>query len=149
MSEEENNDIINTHNQSFKYGIYGGLTISAILFLFQLNGDNFAPFLKLSGLLFFGVILVYALSKYKQIKEGGEIFISGMGLGTKTSLIASVTVVLVNLFLFLINNDFAFSKYSVTPDNFSNLLFISGILLFEIFVFGSLISFITLQYLKK
>lgn len=148
MSSEENNDIVNTHNLSFKYGIFGGIAIATILFLFQLNGDNFAPLLKLSGLLIFGAVLVYLLFKHSQITKG-EVFVSGLALGVKTSLIAAITVIIVNLLLFLINKDVAFSKYSVNPDVFPNFLFISGILLFEIFVFGSLISFITLQYLKK
>ena len=147
MSKIENAEIINTHNISFKYGLASGIVMSAILILFQLAGNDYSPFLKLSKYLVLAVAIVGALTLLKENSNRG-IFINGIGVGTKLSLIAAISIVLINTIIFFISPELAFSKYSLEPTSIDQSGLISGILFFETFVFGSLISFITLQYLK-
>ena len=147
MSEIENKEIINPNNISFKYGIWAGLAMASFLFIFQINGEDYSPFLKWLKYIFLGLSIILALRQY-QIRREERIFIKGIGMGTKLSLIAGLVLILINFILYSTYPDLAFSKYNVEPHNFLQYFSISLVLFFETLVFGSIISFTVLQYLK-
>lgn len=147
MDNRENQEIINADNMSTRYGLAAGIGISIVLLLFQLSGNDFSPFAKLVKYLVLASVVGVSLNNYKKLVPE-RIFIKGLSFGLKLSIVAAITVVLVNIVLFLINPEIAFSKYSLVPDTFSKMGMISGVLFFETLVFGSLITFIVLQYLK-
>ena len=147
MARIEKTDIINTTNISTKYGfIAGGLMAVALLF-FQISGNDFSPFMKLSKYILLALSIVIALNIYKS-KIKGNIFFIGLAVGTKLSLIAGLILVFVNFILFFVYPTVAFSKYGIEPINLKQVTMISGVLFFESLVFGSLITFAVLQYLK-
>ncbi|MDF1697037.1 MAG: hypothetical protein P1U56_14440 [Saprospiraceae bacterium] len=143
----EKNDIINTKNLSTKYGFFAGILMAAILFMFQLTGNDFSPFIKLSKYLLLGLTIVIALNIYKD-HISGDIFIKGIGLGTKLSLVAGLILITLNYLLFFLYPSLSFSKYSIEPTNLRQVTMISGVLFFETLVFGSLITFMAVQFLK-
>ena len=147
MIDKENSEIINTGNISTRYGIIAGLGISIILLLFQASGDDFSPLLKISAMIPLLICIVLAFNKMKSL--GATIFPSGVAAGLKLSLVAAICVTVVNLIFFLIYPAIAFSKYAILPDSGANFMIISVILLFEIFVFGGVMSFIMMQSMKR
>ena len=147
MNTIENREIINPNNLSFKYGTMAGLAMAAFLFMFQINGADYSPFLKWFKYLLPGLTLVIALGHFKR-KHEDRIFVKGIGMGTKLSLIAGLVLILIKMLLYLTLPELAFSKYNLEPHNFLQYLSISMILFFETLVFGSIITFTILQYLK-
>ncbi len=147
MSTIEKKDLINTANISTQYGLIAGFLMALALLLFQVNGNDFSPFMKLGKYILLALTIVVALNVYKE-KINGNIFIKGIGVGTKLSLIAGIILVLINYLLYFTFPSLAFSKYSIEPHNLIQTTMISGVLFFETLVFGSLITFAALQYLK-
>ena len=147
MSRVEKTDLINTNNISTKYGFVAGGLMALTLFLFQLTGNDFSPFLKLSKYLLLALSIVIALNIYKS-KIKGNIFFNGLAVGTKLSFIAGIILVVINYIIFFTFPEISFSKYSIEPNSLKQVTLISAVLFFETLVFGSLITFAALQYLK-
>jgi len=147
MNNLENQEIINTHNISFRYGAIAGILMAVVLMLFSMSGNDFSPFLKLSKYLPLAMVIIVALNIYKS-KVNSNIFIKGIGIGAKLSIIAGAILALINLVLFLIQPEWSFSKYGIDPTSLERMIMVSAILFFETFVFGNIISFAILQYLK-
>jgi len=147
MNTLENTELINSRNISFKYGLLSGGVMAIILMLFQVTGNDYSPFYKLSKYLVLILAIVVALNIYKN-RLTGIPFGKAIGLGTKLSMIAGLILVGTNTLLFFVVPEIAFSKYGLEPSTIGQSLTISGILFFETLVFGSLITFATLQYLK-
>lgn len=147
MPKIESQDIINISNLSTKYGIVAGFLMAIILFIFQITGNDFSPFIKLSKYLLLAMTIVTALNIYKN-RIHGDIFIKGIGLGTKLSLIAGLLLVVVNYLIYFLYPSLSFSKYNIEPSSLKQVTMISGVLFFETLVFGSLISFMVVQFLK-
>ena len=147
MSKVEKQELINNSNLSTKYGLLAGGMMAFALFLFQVTGNDFSPFMKLSKYILLAISIVVALNLYKS-KITGNIFFNGLAVGTKLSLIAGLCLVVVNYALFFIYPTVAFSKYGIEPISLRQVTMISGVLFFESLVFGSLITFAVLQYLK-
>jgi len=148
MNTTENTELINKSNLSFKYGLLAGGLMALVLMLFQATGNDYSPFYKLSKYLVLMLSIVVALNIYKS-KASGVPFPKAIGLGTKLSLIAGLILVGINTLLFFAIPEFAFSKYGLEPSSIGQSLVISAILFFETLVFGSLITFSTMQYLKN
>ncbi len=147
MSTVERSDLMNFRNISTRYGLAAGLLMAAFLIVMQVTNNDYSPFVKLSKYFLLAIPIVLALKLYKE-KYSGDIFIKGVSLSAKLSLIAGCTLVLINLLLYMVSPDLAFSKYSLEPTSIIQMIVISAIIFFETFVFGNLISFICLQYLK-
>lgn len=145
----EKNDLINTSNISTKYGIIAGTLMAMYLMIFQFTGNDYSPFLKLFKYLILGGAIVTALVSYKNSFPNKRIFIKGIAIGNKLSAIAAIILVAINIFLFLLSQDMSFSKYGLEPISFSQVIVVSGILFFETFVFGMILTFATLQLLKE
>ena len=148
MPRIEKQDLINTSNHSTKYGLLAGAMMAVLLFIFQITGNDFSPFVKLSKYILLGLTIVVALNIYKNNIKG-DIFIKGIGLGTKLSLIAGLLLVIINFGIYFLFPTLAFSKYSIEPSSLREVTMISGVLFFETLVFGSLITFMAVQYLKE
>lgn len=148
MSNIEKSDLLNTSNISTQYGLVAGLLMASFLFFMQITGNDYSPFIKLSKYFLLAIPLVIALNVYKEHIDG-DIFINGISLAAKLSFMAGITLVLINVGLYLVSPELAFSKYSLEPSSITQMVAISAIIFFETFVFGNLIAFISLQYLKN
>ncbi len=147
MQQIEKKDIINLSNLSTQFGIYAGLGMALVLFVFQLSGHDYQPLLKYSNYLMLALMIIIALNIYNK-NSRGDIFVKGLKVGFKTSFVAAITLVVINLIIYLVDPAFTFSKFSIEPSNMLQTATVSGALFFETLVFGSLIAFATLQYLK-
>jgi hypothetical protein len=149
MSSIDKINPIRPNNLSSKYGILAGLSMALFLLVFQVSGNDYSPFLKLCKYGILGVAIVLALMSYKNSKRSKGVFIKGMIIGNKLSLVAAAILAMVNILLFLSVDQWAFSKYGVEPSSIGQSIVISGILFFETFVFGMIITLTTLQFLKE
>lgn len=147
MAKIENTELINTSNISTKYGVIMGAILSGLLLIFQIAGKDYSPFGKLTKFIVIFIMITWVLNMLKN-RIKGDIFIKGLSVGTKMSMVAALLVIVINVILFAVAQDISFSRYGLEPTSFMDLAMISAILFFEIFVFGSLIAFIVLQYLK-
>lgn len=147
MPTIEKQDIINTSNLSTQYGIIAGVLMASFLLIMQLSGNDYQPMVKLSKYILLALPIVIALNIYKS-KIKGDVFIQGISLGAKLSLIAGLILVVANFVIFFAFPELSFSKYSVEPTTLGQVAIISAITFFETLVYGSVISFIVLQFLK-
>lgn len=137
-------------NLIFKYGIGSGIIMALVLLMFQWFGYPDQILIKYAnyvGLIFFIGIFMEQLKK--MMREGSDLFIQGIKAGARISFIAGLVVIGFNIIFYLINPELAFNKFFIEPNSILNLLTVSAFLFLEIFVFGSLISFIILQFKKK
>jgi len=149
MSHIEKSDIVNPKNLSTRYGIIAGILMALFLMSFQVSGNDFSPYLKLFKYGILGSAIVFALISYKSSKKSKGIFIKGMTIGNKLSLVAASILAIINIILFFTTNEWAFSKYGMEPETFFQSFVISGILFFETFVFGMIITLSALQFMKE
>lgn len=133
---------------STNYGIFAGIFMAITLFFFQIAGMDYSPVLKLSKYLLLGLVIILALNEFRKWSEG-DVFVRGFGIGTKVSAIAALTVVVINLIIFLVYKDYAFSKYMIVPETLLQFAYVSVFIFIETLVFGGIITFIALQYLKR
>ena len=149
------NDIKKNNLPPFNFfGIGAALGVSAgvgmALFLFALNffgaeesiGLKFIKYLILAGFLAFG------LSGYKN--QLGEYFKfkKGITYGLFIAFISALSLVFLNLLAFGFSDQIAFEKFQLEPNTFGQTALISGAIFFEVLVYGMIITFIILQYLK-
>lgn len=147
MQKIEKQELIDAKNLSSKYGLLAGMMMAATLLLLQFTGNDHSPLLKLGEYFLLGLSIVVLLNIYKN-NFTGDIFIKGIGLGAKLSFVAGVFLVMVNYLIFFIYPDLAFSKYGIEPSSVKQVSMVSGILFFETLVFGSLITFMAVRFLK-
>ena len=134
---------------STRYGLIAGISMSAILLLFQLFTGDLNPYLKLIKYLPLFICLGLALVEIKHIIPGEKIFIKGMAHGFKLSAYAGIIVAIVSLLIAFFKPDLRFSIFGVQSKTIAQDVIISAMLAAETFVFGSIISFIILQFLKE
>lgn len=146
-SKNKKKKIINLPKTSVKYGLAAGLSMSFTLFIFQTFSFEYAPYLKLTKYIFL-IGFLAALMSYLREVFSDNFFIKGMGAGLRAAFVAGLTLSLINILIYAITPEFAFSKYTLVPDRVFEAVAISAILLFETFVFGGIITFIFLQMLK-
>lgn len=144
----EKNSLTHKENISLKYGVLAGLAMSFYLLLFQISGNDYSPGYK-SFMYFFlflaSIASLYQLSRAKK----GPIFAKGIFTGLKLSIIASSFVAILNIILFLVHPDFAFSKFGLIPTSIYQAIIVSAMLFIEIFVMGNILAFVNMQYFKR
>lgn len=131
------------------YGIVSGLLMSAISLLaagFTGEGVTALDFLKYIVL---GLALGVLLNRYKEYLPSGKIFKDGLQLGLFTSVVAALTLSLINLLGSTLGMESAFfNKFGLEVDSFANALVVNGLLVMEGIVFGGILTFVWLQFLK-
>lgn len=147
MNNKINNNLSNT-TLGWKYGIIAGIAMTAILFLFQLSGLDYSPMAKLSKYIALFLVITYGLYKVISNLEGKNFF-QGVVLGNKMSIAAGIILLISTILIYSINPEYAFSKYSLVPDSIFQAVTIGIILFFETFIFGNIITFISMQYFKN
>jgi len=130
-------------------GLVAGSIMAAYLLLLQAFGFDHSPGLKMVKYLFLGLILYRALQSYRDYLPEGQLFKFGIGLGAYITVISSLVVLAGNILAYSIGDRFAFNKFTFESHNMAEVLLIDGILFFEIWVFGMILTFICLQALKS
>lgn len=134
---------------SLFYGIAAGVLMGFYLLFINSQVNGIHTEWSFSKYLILGGMLGFALSKFKQKLPNGEIFKKGISLGFYISLYAAIALVSINTIINLIGqNIFSTERYNLNADNIFHIGIIDGVLFFECFVFGMVLNFIWLQFLK-
>jgi len=136
------------NNISIQYGVIAGVIMALYLFFFQYLDNDYSPGLKFGKYIVLAICIVLGLNKFKPA-VGKRFFQSGLFLGTRLTTIAAIIVVIVHILLYIIQPDLSFSKYTLFPENPGKMFAIGGLTFVEIFVFGNILTFLTLQFLKE
>lgn len=146
-SKSTNSKNFSRTTDGIRLGLLGGLGMAIFLIASQLMaGDSMIlKFLKYIAL--FGVLL-YGLNAQKSYMKDSYAFKYGIQLGVIVTATGAITLALMNVFMFWISPDLAFDKFSMEADSVGHLAVLSGVLFFEVLVFGMIITFIILQAIK-
>lgn len=129
-------------------GLLAGFLMSIYLIFLQVNGYDQSLFLKFGKYLLLAIILFLVLNQAKKILPPISFFKRGIKIGAGVTLLAGIIIALTNFALFFINNAWAFNKFNMQPKGLPELLILDVTMLFEVFVYGMIITFIILQFLK-
>ena len=129
-------------------GIVAGVGMAIFLVLAQLasSGDSIA--VKFFKYLFLAGILAYGLYAQREYLQEEYNFKNGIMFGAFTTFVSAVTLSLMNILIFFTTDSLSFDKFLVDGNTFENVMLISGVLLFEVFVFGMIATFCVLQFIK-
>ena len=130
-------------------GIEAGALMALFLVILEATvPEDTAAGLRFLQYLILGGMLYYALSYTRDHYPQTGYFQEGMQIGAGISVISALTVIAVNLISFMLGTSMTLEKYSRGNESVGEFLSTNGILFFEIFVFGMILTFICLQYLK-
>ena len=130
-------------------GVMTGFLIAMQLLFFQFTNHDYSPGLKTLVYLLLGIGIFFLIKQIKERENKKRIFRKGMIIGNLMSLFTGLTLVIINILIYSVSQDLAFSKYSIEPHKLTELLVVSGAIFFEILVFGLISTFISLQFLKE
>jgi hypothetical protein len=129
-------------------GLLAGFLMSAYLTFLQVNSYDQSLVLKFGKYILLAIVLFLVLNQAKKILPPISFFKRGIKIGAGVTLLSAIIIALTNIALFFINNTWAFNKFNMEPKGLQELLILDGVMLFEIFVYGMIITFIILQFLK-
>jgi hypothetical protein len=146
LPQKEKNRII------IRKGISGGLIAGALmglyLFIMELSLTDPSSMVKFGKYLFLAAVLGYFLTKARRRNKDRYFFKRGALLGITISFISALTIILINGMAFFSGSEATFDKFTMHASSFGQFLLIDGVILFEIVVYGMILTFIWLQYLK-
>ncbi len=147
-SENQTDDNFQYWSKILKNGLWAGLTMMAYLVLLELSNSDHTIWLKFVKYIFLAMILGILLKNAKNYYPPVAFFKQGIKLGAGTSIIAGLVLMGFNFLLFLVMPDLSLNKFSLEASNIGQLIILDVVILFEIFVYGMIITFICLQFLK-
>ncbi len=142
-----NLDNFSRTRNGIRLGILGGIGMAMFLVAAQLTAGESMVLKFLKHIALFGV-LGYGLNAQKTYMQDNYGFKYGIQLGVIITATSAITLALMNVIMFLISPDLAFDKFSMQADSVGHLAVLSGVLFFEVLVFGMIITFIFLQAIK-
>lgn len=148
MNSIHKDKILNIPSISLKYGLAAGLSMGLALLMLQLFCFEYAPYLKLTKYLFL-IIFIAAMLSFLRKRFEDNFFTNGLVSGLRTAFTAGLTLAIMNILIYALAPEFAFTKYTLIPDRVFEAIAVSGILFFETFVFGGIITFFFLQMFKS
>jgi len=138
----------NFHKDGIIWGIVGGIGMALFLVGAQVMTGGNSMILKFFKYIVLGAVLMYGLGIQKSYLKEDYNFINGIQLGGIVTVVSAITLALMNILLFSVTDNLAFDKFSMEADTVGHVSTLSGVLLFEVLVFGMIMSFIILQFIK-
>jgi hypothetical protein len=142
-----NPDNFSRTTDGIRLGILGGVGMALFLVAAQLMAGESMVLKFLKYIALFGA-LAYGLKAQKTYMQNNYTFKNGIQLGVIVTATSAITLALMNVFMFGISPELAFDKFSMQADSVGHLAVLSGVLFFEVLVFGMIITFIILQAIK-
>lgn len=144
----------NSNNEfSFLYvvaraGIVAGFLIVGYLTFLQFTQYDQYTALRFFKYLFLAMVIGVTLKQAKNYYPPITYFKRGIQLGAGVSALTALIVAIFNVFFFFIDYEYTFSKFGLEASTLRRLAVLDVTLGFEIVVFGMIITFICLQFLK-
>lgn len=137
------------HGAALGWGLTAGLLMGVYLLFLQLAGAGDAVALKFLKYLILAGCLGWGLWRYRSVDRSGKFFSRGIVLGALTTFYAAVSLIAVGFLAGAVAPELAFEKFSLRVNSPGDLLVTNIAIFFEVLVFGLVITFIGLQYLKN
>ena len=131
-----------------KYGLIAGVLMSIYLLIINWGADVGMTF-KFIKYVILGIVLAYALGKYKIGAPKFVFFKRGMMLGAIASGVSALVVAISNMAVYLFAPSATFQKFGLVTNSVGDAMVLSSVLLVEIFALGMILTFICLQYYKR
>ncbi len=138
----------NFYGSGAKWGIICGIAMAMYLFALNYYGIDELIGMKFLKYLILVSILAYGLTTYKNYLAEAFKFKKGILLGLYTTFVSAFSLILMNMVAYLFSDSLAFDKFQVESNSFGDFAVITGALFFEVIVYGMIITFIILQFLK-
>ncbi len=142
-------------NKQFSYlpviirnGLIAGALMGTYLTLLQFANIENSIWLKFVKYLFLMMVLGIVLKNAKNYYPPVSYFRQGLKIGAGISVIAASVLMVLNIILFSFDADLSFNKFSLEAQNIGQLMILDVTILFEVFVYGMILTFICLQFLK-
>lgn len=137
----------NFYGEGLKLSLIAGVGMAIYLFALQLNsiesiGAKFFKYLVL------GSILAYGLSAQKKFLGERYKYKRGILYGLFITSLSALILAGMNVAAYVLTETMSFSKFFMEADSVAHLAVISGVIFFEALVYGMILTFIILQYLK-
>ncbi len=130
------------------YGIIVGVIMAVYLLIINATMADPGVRINLVKHLAYIPILGIALNAYKRHLPDGKIFKDGIQLGAYIAGTAAITLIVCNIVLSLISPQFSFQQFLNEGNSFADVMINSIFVGMEVFVFGMIITFIYLQFMK-
>lgn len=131
-----------------KNGVLGGVLMGAYLLVLQLSNTDHTIWLKFVKYLFLAAVLGVALVKAKDYFPPVTYFKRGIQVGAGIAVFSGLTLMAINFALYFLNPELAFNKFNLEAKNIGEIIILDVVILFETFVYGMILTFICLQFLK-
>jgi hypothetical protein len=136
----------------YPYAIGGGLLTALVmgiyLFIVSMAANEPSTGLFFVIVFFLVPVLGLLLHRYKRALPAGKIFKDGIKLGAATSIATGLGLNLLYFVMYAVNVDAAANMFFYFDEGFGDVLVSSTMIVGIIFVFGMIITFCWLQYLK-
>ncbi|MEM9921701.1 MAG: hypothetical protein AAF990_26600 [Bacteroidota bacterium] len=129
-----------------KYGILAGAMMTMFLYVVEASGGSYG--IKFFKYFFLLGTISWALYQYKVNLRPRRFFQNGILLGVGISFFSGLVVAVTNLAGYVSGTGLSLHKFQLDSSTMANTMVISGVIFFEIFVFGMILTLITLQFLK-
>jgi hypothetical protein len=131
-----------------KLGLISGILMSLFLFALDYLALGSSSGMKMLKYVILGGILLHGLRMYKHTLPKGQIFKQGILFGAYTTFVSALTLIAAILVAYSLIPDFSLIKFSLEAATLKDILLLEGVVFFEILIFGMILTFIWLQYLK-
>ncbi len=132
-----------------KYSLIAGISIAIYLGLLSALGNLGASPLKFLKYVILGAVLFTVMSILRKSHRDTAFLTASLSANVKIAAIAGVIVVIANAILYSINPELSLEKYSMIPEEASDIVVVSGILIMESVVIGLLLTFVIYPALKN
>lgn len=148
LQEPPNEPRFNFWETAARRGLQAGLLMGLYLILIHFLPIEDGKTLRFLKYLLLAGILAVTLSRAKTFFPRVTFFKKGILLGIVTTFFSAITLIFVNFGSYALIPDFSLEKFQLTADDLASFFVINGTLFFEVLVFGMILTFICLQYLK-
>ncbi len=139
----------NFYGNGLRLGLIGGAAMS--IYLLTINALGFEDSVGVKYLKYFILlgILIYGLNSQKERLGKAYTFRSGMAYGLFISLVSATVLLVASLLSYGLADSLAFQKFNIDGGEFGLTAVVGALIFIETFVYGMIMTFITLQFLKN
>ncbi len=136
------------YGTAFRNGVTAGALMGLYLIVIHLIPGEDGAGLKFIRYVFLAWIIATMLSRAKAFFPPVSFFKSGISLGLLTSIIAGLTLFAIHFVAFLSGSDLRPDRFTMEANSMGHFLILGVTMIFEVLVYGMVITFVSLQYLK-